>query len=228
MFVILKDNEKIDELGINNLKIIQNDNFFKYGTDAVILSKFANIKKNSKVIDLCTGSGIIPIMLIGLEKTSEVLGIEYFPEVCDMARRTVSLNNLCDKCEIICGDVKNIKEYITEHSFDHVTVNPPYKISNTGLENENIYKKAARHEILISLKEVIKSANYALKFGGKMTMVNRIDRLTDTICFMREEKIEPKRLSFVSTGNGTSPKIFVVEGIYGGKNGITVEPDIIL
>lgn len=219
----LKEFEKIDELNINNLKIIQSDNGFKYGTDAVLLSKFANIKNNGKVLDLCTGSGIVPLLLTGLKNPKKITGIEYFSHITDMAIRSVKLNNLEDKIDIITGDVKNYKALTERESFDNVTVNPPYKVADSGFVNENDFKKAARHEILLTLSDCVKAAEYALKFGGKLTMVNRVERLSDVFYEFKINKIEPKRILFVTANPKNPPKIFLIEGIKGGKSGMTVE-----
>lgn len=221
--MFLKDNEVIDELNINNLKIIQDNSGFKYGTDAVILSKFANIKKNGKVLDLCTGGGIVPIIISGLKDAKKIVGVEYFPHVADMAKRSVELNNLGEKIEILNKDVKDYKEYIDAYSFDNVTVNPPYKVIDTGLKNDNSYKTCARHEVLLDLADCVKASEYALKFGGKLTMVNRIDRLSDVFYEFKINKIEPKRICFVTDGIKSRPKIFVIEGIKGGKSGMVTE-----
>lgn len=220
--MVLKENEVIDNLNIADLRIIQDNTGFKYGTDAVLLAEFANVRKGARVLDFCTGSGIVPILLWGLKEPSYVMGVEYFSRVADMAERSVALNGLSDKIKIINEDVKNYKSYIEYNSFDHVTVNPPYKIADTGFLNDNSYKTCARHEVLLTLSECVEASEYALKFGGKLTMVNRIDRLSDVIYEFRQKKIEPKRLCIPVNSSGKA-KIFVLEGIKGGKSGITVE-----
>ena len=222
--MLLKENEVIDELNICNFKIIQNDEGFKYGTDAVILSKFAGIRKGGKVLDLCTGSGIVPILIAGLKDAKKIIGVEYFPHVCDMAKRSVELNGLGDKIEILNKDVNDYKDYIKAYSFDNVTVNPPYKVADTGFLNDDSYKTCARHEVLTNLSWCVKASEYALKFGGKLTMVNRIDRLSDVFYEFKVNKIEPKRICFVTDDAKRAPKIFVIEGIKGGKSGMVVEP----
>ena len=220
--MILKENEVIDNLNIKELKIIQNTQEFKYGTDAVALANFSNIRKNGKVLDLCTGSGIVPILLFGLKEPKKVVGVEYFSHIADMAKRSCELNGLSDKIEILNRDVKDYKEYIEQYSFDNVTVNPPYKILNSGLKNDNSYKTCARHEVLVTLSDCVKAAEYALKFGGKLTMVNRIDRLSDVFYEFKINKIEPKRVAFIG-GENSPAKIFVLEGIKGGKSGMVME-----
>ena len=141
-----------------------------------------------------------------------------------MTKRSVEINELCDKIEIETGDVKNYKEFTEKYSYDNVTINPPYKVENTGFTNEDDFVKAARHEILMNLSDCVKAAEYALKFGGKLSMVNRIDRLSDVMYEFKINGIEPKRLCFVTEDVTKKPKIFLIEGIKGGKSGMVVEP----
>lgn len=220
----LKEFETIDELGINNLKIIQNENGFKYGTDAVMLAKFSNIRNNGKVLDLCSGSGIIPILLTAYKNPSHITSIEYFSHITDMAKKSVEMNSLQEKISVLTGDVKDYKNLIEGHSFDNVTVNPPYKTVNTGFRNEDTYLASARHELLMTLSDAVEAAEYALKFGGKLSMVNRVERLSDVFYEFKTHKIEPKRICFISCDILQSPKIFLIEGIKGAKSGMVVEP----
>ena len=224
----LKEFEIIENLNINNLKIIQSEKGFKYGTDAVMLSKFANIKNYGKVLDLCTGTGIIPILLTALKNPSKITCVEYFSHIAEMAKRSVSLNNLEGMIDVLEADVKKYKEFIKEpYTFDNVTINPPYKTADTGFVNEDDCIKAARHEILMTLSDGVRAAEYALKFGGKLTMVNRVERLSDVFYEFKKNKIEPKRICFITANPENPPKIFLIEGIKGGKSGMTVEPSIL-
>ena len=133
-------------------------------------------------------------------------------------------DNLEEKITIITGDVKKYKDFCEEGIYDNVTVNPPYKVENTGFTNEDDCVKAARHEILMNLSDCVKAAEYSLKFGGKLAMVNRIDRLSDVMFEFKKNKIEPKRLCFITNDITKKPKIFLIEGIKGGKSGMVVEP----
>lgn len=225
---MIKENEIIDELNINNMKIIQADDDFKYGTDAVMLSKFANISKNSRVLDLCTGSGIIPILLTAFSEASHITGLEYFEHVADRASRSVKINELDSLVSIMCGDLKNISEFFKRESFDHVTVNPPYKQLESGAKNKSSIVSAARHEILCNLEDVVIAADYALKYGGKLTMVHRADRTADVISSFRKYKIEPKRMALVIHNVALPPKLILVEGKKGAKSGLVFEPPVII
>ena len=224
---MLKEYERIDILS-DELKIIQNENEFMYGTDAVALSAFASVKKNSKVLDLCTGSGIIPLLIYNRVKPVQITGLEYFEKVADMAERSVRLNSLDDKIKIICDDLKNIRSLFPPGTFTDVTVNPPYMVNESGLLNQNDYKTAARHEILCTLDDVISAAEYALKFGGKFSMVHRCERMTDVFAEMRKYKIEPKRFTYIYSDINISPKIFLIEGKKGAAPGLVFEPPLCL
>jgi len=223
---MIKENEIIDELNINNLKIIQGKDDFKYGTDAVMLVKFASVSKNAKVLDLCTGSGIIPILLTEEKGTSDITCVEYFDFVSERTERSVKLNSLEDKIKVICGDIKNIEALVERESFDNVTVNPPYKQVNSGAVNKNDYKKAARHEILCNLEDVVNASDYALKYGGKLTMVHRAERIADIISLMRKYKIEPKRISLIMHSVELPPKLILVEGKKGAAPGLVFEAPV--
>ena len=223
---MLKENERIDDLNINGLKIIQNELEFMYGTDAVILSDFVTVGKKTSVLDLCTGSGIIPLLLYAKYSPKKICGIEYFENIAERAERSVLMNHLEESVGIICGDIKNIDSYIKRESFDYVTVNPPYMVADSGFVNENGYKKAARHEILCDLDDVLKAAAYSLKYGGRLGMVHRSERLADVISAFRKYKIEPKRFSFAYSDISLSPKLILIEGKKGAEPGLVFEPPV--
>lgn len=223
---MLKENERVDELFINGMVIIQNEKEFMYGTDAVILSDFALVGKRASVLDLCTGNGIIPLLIYAKQTPGKITGIEYFETVADRAERSVQINKLEDKIEIICGDIKQIEKYFKRESFDYVTANPPYMKPGSGSKNINDYKTAARHELLCNLDDVVKAAEYCLKYGGKLCMVHRAERMADVICAMRKYKIEPKRFSFAYSDITVSPKLILIEGKKGAESGIIFEPPV--
>lgn len=225
---MLKENERIDTLTSDGLKIIQNEKEFMYGTDAVALAGFVSVSKSSTLLDLCTGSGIIPLLIYSLKKPLSAVGIEFFEKVSDMARRSVEMNSLSEKIKIITGDVKEIRNFFSAESFGYVTANPPYMLSDSGSLNSNDYKTAARHEILCSLEDVVSAASYVLKYGGKFAMVHRCERMTDVFTLMRKYKIEPKRFTYVYSDINIPPKIFLVEGKKGAAPGLIFEPPVSL
>lgn len=208
----VREDETLDDLQLDGINIIQKKNAFRFGVDAVLLSYFAKVKKDTKVIDLCTGGGIIPFLLSGKTKASKILGIEIQSEMVEMANRSISLNNLNDRIEIIQGDITNLKLMGQISKADVVTVNPPYKLKNSGIINLNDKNAIARHEICCTLEDVIIAAKIILKDNGKIFMVHRPERLADIFCLMRKHKIEPKRAKMVYPMIGKAPNIVLVEG----------------
>ena len=214
----LKKDERIDDLEFKNLKIIQNKNGFCFGIDSVLLSDFAkNIRHNSKVIDLGTGTGIINILLSGKTKASEFVGVEIQEEVADMAKRSVKLNNLENKIKIINENIINLKNIYYQKSFDAVVTNPPYKKINTGIINDEDKKMISRHEITASLEDFIHISSYLLKDYGEFYMVHRPERLVDIFSIMRKEKIEPKIIKFVYPNKNKKTNLVLIKGIKNGN-----------
>lgn len=218
MNVELKENERIDDLEFKKLKVIQNKEGFCFGIDAVLLSDFAkNIKNNAKVLDLGTGTGIISILLCGKTNLSKIIGVEVQEEVADMAKRSVRLNNLENKFEIINENITNLEKIYERNSFDVIVTNPPYKKENTGIVNEEKKKLISRHETLAKLEDYIKISNKLLKDKGEFYMVHRPERLVDIITYMRQYKIEPKEIRFVCSHENEPPKLVLIKGVKSGK-----------
>lgn len=210
----LKKNERIDDLEFEDLKIIQNIDGFCFGIDSVLISDFAkNIRKNSVVVDLGTGTGIISILLSKKTVAKKIYGVEIQKEVCEMAKRSVLLNNLQDKIEIINEDIKEISEKLGVQMCDVVVTNPPYKKYGTGLLNEKESKIISRHEKECTLEDVIKQSFKILKDKGSFYMVHRPDRLVDIIFLMRKYKIEPKELRIVYSNMTSKAVLILIKGI---------------
>ena len=210
----LKENERIDDLEFEDLKIIQNTKGFCFGIDSVLLSDFAkNIKKNSTIVDLGTGTGIISILLSKKTEAKKIYGIELQEEVCDMASRSILLNNLQDKIEIINKNIKNISDALGINVCDVVVTNPPYKKYGTGLLNEDDSKIISRHEKECTLEDVIKQSFKILKDKGLFYMVHRPDRLVDIIYLMRKYKIEPKEIRIVYSNIKSKAVLVLIKGI---------------
>ena len=222
---ILKENERIDDLQINNLKIIQNTDGFCFGIDSVLLSDFAkDIKKGSKVIDLGTGTGIIGLLLLAKTQIKSVVGIEVQAEVADMAKRSIKLNNLENKFQIINCDIKDILKNVEREEFDVVVTNPPYKKMNTGGKNDNEKKLISRHEILADIFDFIKTAKTVLKDKGTLFMVHRPERLADIINALRNNKIEPKKIRFVySKKDSNEAKLVLIKAVKNGGDFLKVD-----
>lgn len=223
----LEENERIDDLQYKNLKIIQNKNAFCFGIDAVLLSDFAkNIKNNSIVIDLCTGTGIIAILLEAKTNAKKIYGVEIQENIAKMASRSVLLNGQEEKIEIINEDLKKLDNFFSKESVDAITVNPPYKKSGSGIINELDTKTIARHEVLCTLEDVIEKSYNVLKTGGQFFMIHRTERLVDIFSIMRKKNIEPKRVRFVHPSRDKAPNLVLIEGVKGGKPFLKVEDPI--
>lgn len=222
MEIKLNENERIDDLEIKGMKIIQNKNGFCFGIDSVLLSDFAKeIKNGAKCVDLGTGTGILGILLCAKTNLSQIIGIEIQEEVAEMANRSIILNNLENKFKIININLKEIKNnkinYLEKNSFDYIITNPPYKKLNTGKINENEKKLISRHEITASLDDFIEVANYLLKDKGTIFMVHRPERLADILEKMRKEKIEPKEIKFVYPKVNEEPNLILIKGVKNAK-----------
>ena len=224
----LKDSERLDDLQRNGLKIIQDPERFCFGMDAVLLSGFANAKDGDRMLDLGTGTGIIPILMSAKTKARELIGLEIQEESADMARRSVRLNDLEDKVKIVQGDIKEAGQIFDAASFDVVTSNPPYMINSHGLQNPDAPKAIARHEVCCSLEDVVAAAARCLKSGGKFYMVHRPFRLAEIMVVMHEYKLEPKRMQLVYPFVDKEPSMVLIEGARGGKSRITVEKPLII
>lgn len=225
--VKLENNERIDDLEYKDLKIIQNKEGFCFGIDSVLLSDFAkNIKKGSNVIDLGTGTGIIATLLCAKTELKSIVGVEIQEEVCDMAKRSIVLNKLEDKFEIINEDINNLLKYYKKNSFDVVVTNPPYKKRNTGIKNDKEKKLISRHEITANLEDFIKISRDLLKDKGEFYMVHRPERLVDILTIMRNYKIEPKILRMVYSNVEKEPKLVLIKGIKNAKPFLKVEKNL--
>lgn len=228
MNVNINDWERVDDLHRNGYVIIQDPKRFCFGIDAVILSGFAEVKKGEKVMDLCSGTGIIPILLEAKTEGSHFTGLEIQEESVEMARRSVRLNGLEDKVTIDFGDVKNTEALYRASSFDVVTVNPPYMNEGGGLKNGYSPKTIARHEVLCSLEDVVDAAARLLVPQGRLYMVHRPHRLTDIMVTLRNHRLEPKRLRFVHSYADREPVMVLVEAVSNGKPMVKVMPPLII
>lgn len=225
---MLKPNERIDDLQRNNYRIIQDPERFCFGMDAVLLSGFAKAKEGDHVIDLGTGTGIIPILMEAKTKASNLVGLEIQPESADMAQRSVELNHLEKKIRIVTGDIREASSIFGAATFDVVTSNPPYMTEHHGITNEKSPKAIARHELLCTLEDVISQAAKLLRPGGSFYMVHRPFRLVDIMVLMREYHLEPKRMKLVYPYIDKDPNMVLIEGLRGGRPRMTVEKPLIV
>lgn len=228
MTIKLKEGERLDELQRNGYKIIQNSQKFCFGMDAVLLSGFARVKQKERVLDLGTGTGIIPILLRGKTKGRDFTGLEIQEESADMARRSVAYNHLEESISIVTGDLKEAAALFGAASFDVVTCNPPYMIGNHGLVNPEEPKAAARHELFCTLKDVVQQTARVLKPGGRFYLVHRPFRLAEILALLVQYRLEPKRMRLVYPFVDKEPNMVLLEALSGGKSRITVEKPLIV
>ena len=228
MNIELKPGERVDELQRNGYRIIQNENGFCFGMDAVLLSGFARVKKGEQALDLGTGTGIIPILLEAKTEGEHFTGLEIQETSADMAGRSVRLNDLDQKVSIVKGDIKEATDLFGKASFDVVTSNPPYMTGQHGLVNPDMPKAIARHEILCTLEDVISQASALLKENGRFYMVHRPFRLAEIMVMMNRYRLEPKRMKLVYPFADKEPNMVLIEGLKGGRPRITVEKLLIV
>ncbi len=224
----LKENERIDDLQRNGYRIIQNKDKFCFGMDAVLLSGFARVNPGDRVIDLGTGTGIIPILLEAKYDGEHYTGLEIQEEMAEMAARSVRLNGLEEKIDIVKGDICRARERLGLAVFDVVTCNPPYMNDAHGLKNPELPKAIARHEVLCTLEDVVRESAGILKPGGHFFMVHRPHRLIEIISTLVKYKLEPKRMKMVHPFVDKDANMVLIEAVRGGKSMIKVEPPLVV
>ena len=211
------------------LKIIQNKDGFKFGIDSILLSDFSkNIKNNSTVLDIGTGTGIISILLSSKTNAKKIIGIEVQEEVADMARRSVKLNNLENKINIINDNINNVEKYLKKNSIDVVVTNPPYQKNNTGLKSENKKNLISRHEVECTLEDIISKSYNVLKDKGEFYMVHRPERLVDILYLMRKLKIEPKELQFIYPKYKEKANLILIKGVKNANEFLKIKNPLII
>ena len=225
---LLKPGERLDDLQIGGLELIQNPAGFCFGVDAVFLSDFAKIKAGETVLDMGTGNGIIPILLTAKTQGRKFTGLEIHPETAEMARRSVQYNHLEDRVEIVTGDIKEAAEIFKPAFFDVITTNPPYMLAEHGIRNPDNAKAIARHEVMCTLDDILRESMRLLQDKGRFYMVHRPFRLTEIMIKMNYYKIEPKRIQFIHPYIDKEPVLVLIEGVRGAKSRVTVEPPIII
>lgn len=226
--ITLKENERIDDLQRNGYRIIQNKDKFCFGMDAVLLSGFVQVKPGDQVIDLGTGTGIIPILLEAKYEGKHYIGLEIQEEMANMADRSVRLNGLEDRIEIVKGDIRRARELFGLSVFDVVTCNPPYMNDAHGLKNPELPKAIARHEVLCTLEDVVREGAGILKPGGHFFMVHRPHRLIEIISTLVRYKLEPKRIKMVHPFVDKDANMVLIEAVRGGKSMVKVEPPLVV
>lgn len=225
---LVHENERLDELHRNGYYIIQDPRRFCFGMDAVLLSGFAKAKSGERVLDLGTGTGIIPILMEAKTDASDFVALEIQEESADMARRSVMYNQLENKINVVTGDIKDASKIFGASSFDVITTNPPYMIGEHGISCATDAKAIARHEVLCDLDDILRESAKLLRPGGRFYMVHRPFRMAEIFSKMVAYKIEPKRMQLVYPYVDKEPNMVLIEGLRGGKSRLTVEKPLIV
>ena len=228
MTISLKDNERVDELQRNGYRIIQNPEKFCFGMDAVLLTGFARARQEDRLLDLGTGTGIIPLLMEAKYHCAHLTGLEIQPESADMAARSVELNGLTDKIDIVTGDIKEADNIFQSASFDCITCNPPYMIGRHGIVNPDAPKAVARHELLCTFEDVAAQTGKLLKPGGHFFLVHRPFRLAEIMTTLVRFQLEPKRMQLVYPYVDKEPNMVLIEAVRGGRSRMTVEKPLIV
>ncbi|MBQ7535935.1 MAG: tRNA1(Val) (adenine(37)-N6)-methyltransferase [Stomatobaculum sp.] len=223
-----KPHERVDDLQRSNLRILQDPERFCFGMDAVLLSGFVTVKRGEKVTDLCTGTGIIPLLLSAKTEASEIDGIEIQPDMADMARRSVEMNGLTERVRIICGDLREAGAAGERESRDVVTCNPPYMAAGSGIVNPEDVQALARHEVTCTLEDAVRETARLLKNGGRTAWIYRPNRLSELFSCFRRFRLEPKRLKFVHPYLDREANMVLVEAVKGGGSFLKVEAPLLV
>lgn len=225
---LIRQGERVDDLQIGGLKLIQNPSGFCFGVDAVFLSDFVKVKPGETVLDMGTGNGIIPVLLSAKTRGKKFTGLEIQADTADMARRSVEYNHLEDRIEIVTGDIKEAAEIFKPAFFDVITTNPPYMLAQHGQRNPDNAKAIARHEVLCKLDDILRESMRLLQDKGRFYMVHRPFRLTEIMIKMSYYKIEPKRIQFIHPYIDKEPVLVLIEGVRGARSRVTIEPTIVI
>ncbi len=225
---LVRENERLDELHRNGYFIIQDPSRFCFGMDAVLLSGFARARRGERVIDLGTGTGIIPILMEAKTEATDFTALEIQEESADMARRSVAYNRLESKIRVVTGDIRGASEIFGRSSFDVVTANPPYMPKEHGLLPAASAREIARHEVECTLDDVLEESSRLLSPGGRFYMVHRPFRLAEILSKMTARRLEPKRMRLVYPYVDKEPNMVLIEGVQGGRPRMAVEPPLIV
>lgn len=221
-------NERTDELNIDGYKIIQNSKLFCFGIDAVLLTGFAKVNKTDNYIDLCSGSGIIPFLMLARRDVERATAVEYFDYFCTLMQRSAKMNGCADRLSIVNADIKNISEHFPKSTFDVLTVNPPYEKDGHGIPSASEIKNAARRETLCDINDVVAAAHHLLKTGGRMYMIHRPSRLCDIMNALRSGGFEPREIQLVSSYQNSQPNLVLISAVKGAPPYLTVKPNLII
>ena len=225
---LIHDGERLDDLQLGGLHIIQNPGTFCFGIDAVLLSGFIRVRKGARIVDLGSGNGILPLLLSKKTQAEEIVGLEIRQDAADEARRSFAWNGLENRLSMVTGDIREASALFGCGSFSAVVSNPPYLAAGGGLVNPDPGKAAARHELLCTFEEIVRETYRLLKPGGRFFMIHRPQRLTELICLMHKYRVEPKRLRMVQPYADQRPTMVLIEGLRDGGGGLVTEPPLVI
>ena len=218
--------ERLDDLMLRGRKIFQREGEFCFSIDSVLLAHFPRFKKKFRVLDLGTGTGVIPLIIA--DEVSEIHAIELNPTMVDLARRNVELNRLADKISIVEGDYRSIKKIFRAESFDLVMANPPYRALGSGEVNQSLGVANARHEFTATLEDVISAARFALKYHGMFCMIHIAERLCEIVDCLHQHQFEMKRLRMIQPKRDRSPNLLLIEAMVGAHSSLKILPPLIV
>lgn len=219
---VLLPNERLDTLGRRDLVIIQSPDRFSFSIDSVLLAHFARVRRGERVLDLGTGSGVVPLLLSTLTEAAELHGLEIDPATAGMACRSVAANSLEGRVIIRQGDLREAPALYGHGAFDVVTVNPPYRVPGTGLISPSPAKAVARHELSCTLEDVVSSAGACLRYRGRLAIVHLPERLVELMVLLRHHNLEAKRLRMIHPRQGRPANLVLIEALKGGRPGLAV------
>ena len=223
-----KEGERVDDLNRKGYRILQDPEAFCFGIDAVLLADFAKIAAGEQVLDLGTGSGILPLLMHARQSSARYFGLEIQPEMAERAERSVRMNGLEQDITITCGDLRDVLSYYPGQSMDAVVCNPPYMPAQGGLKNEAASRTIARHEVTCTIEDVATAASRVLKSRGRLYLVHRPARLAAVFAALENHHLEPKRLRFVQPFADTAPTMMLIEAVLQGGPELKVEPPLIV
>ena len=224
----LREDERLDDLGRKGYRIIQNTKIFCFGIDAILLSAFAKMDETDSAIDLGTGNGIIPMLMEARYGGFHFYGLEIQDINVELARRSIELNGLLGRVEVVHGDIKEASQIFGAGKYDVVTSNPPYMNENHGLKNPDSHKAIARHEILCTLEDVVREASRLLKFNGHFYMIHRPHRLVEIFDMLTKYQLEPKRVRFVHPYVDKEANMVLIDAVRGAKSMVKIESPLVV